>query len=66
MIGRTWGGEGQEEAVLGLDTPPDLGLYPAWVGTGTLSQLEKERGLALAGSLPAVFAVTQAQVGLWR
>lgn len=33
VIGRTGEGEGQEQAVLSLDTPPNLGLYPVWVGT---------------------------------
>lgn len=32
----------QEQAVLSLDTPPNLGLYPVWVGTETLAALEKE------------------------
>lgn len=44
MISRTGEGRGggTRAAVLSLDTPPNLGLYPVWVGTETLSALEKE------------------------
>lgn len=33
VIGRIGEGKGQEQGVLSLGTPPNLGLHPVWVGT---------------------------------